>query len=67
MENQKKILELIQTLFVSMNKVHELVASRLRSKTKLVFASSTGYSIMTPAICIRGISLDSGGQRIADC
>ena len=42
----KKIWEAIQTLFAAMNQVQELVASRLGSKTKVVFASSAGYAGM---------------------
>ena len=33
-----------------MNEVQELVASRLGSKTKVVFASSPGYTGMPPAL-----------------
>ena len=40
----------IQTLFAAMNEVHELIASRLGSKTKVVTASSPGYAGMPPAL-----------------
>ena len=33
-----------------MNEVQELVASRLGSKTKVVFASSSGYASMPPSL-----------------
>ena len=46
----KKIWEAIQTLFAAMNEVQELIASRLGSKTKVVFASSPGYAGMPPAL-----------------
>ena len=46
----KKILKAIQTLFAAMNEVQESVASRLRSKTKVVFISSLGYAGMPPAL-----------------
>ena len=46
----KKIWEAIQTLFAAMNEVQELVASRLGSKTRVVFASSLGYANMPPAL-----------------
>ena len=46
----KKIWEAIQTLFAAMNEVQELVAYRLGSKTKVVFASSPGYAGMPPAL-----------------
>ena len=46
----KKIWEAIQTLFAAMNEVHQLVACRLGSKTKVVFASSPGYASMPPAL-----------------
>ena len=46
----KKIWEAIQMLFASMNEIQELVASRLVSMTKVVFASSPGYSSMPPAL-----------------
>ena len=46
----KKIWESIQTLFAAMNEVQELVASRLGSETKVVFASSPGYAGMPPAL-----------------
>ena len=42
----KKIWEAIQTLFAAMKEVQELVASRLGSKTRVVFASSPGYASM---------------------
>ena len=38
------------TLFASMNEIQELVAARLKSKTKVVFTSSPGYSSMPPAL-----------------
>ena len=46
----KKIWEAIQTLLDSMNEVQVLVASRLGSKTKVVFALSPGYASMPPAL-----------------
>ena len=46
----KKIWEAIQTLFAAMNEVQELVTSRWRSKTRVVFASSPGYAIMPPIL-----------------
>ena len=46
----KKIWEAIQKLFSAMNEVQELVASRLGSKTKVVFGSSPGYAGMPPAL-----------------
>ena len=46
----KKIWEALQTLFAAMNEVQELVASRLESKTKVVFASSPGYAGMPLAL-----------------
>ena len=46
----KKIWEAIQTLFVTMNEVQELVTSRLRSNTRVVFASSPDYGGMPPAL-----------------
>ena len=46
----KKIWEAIQTLFVTMNEVQELVTSRLGSNTRVVFASSPGYGGMPPAL-----------------
>ena len=45
-----KIWEAIQKLFAAMNEVQELVASRLGSKTKVVFESSQGYAGMPPAL-----------------
>ena len=39
----KKIWEAVQTLFASMNEIHESVAARLRT-------SSPGYSSMPPAL-----------------
>ena len=47
---RKKIWEAIQTLFAAMKEVQELVASRLGSKTKVVFAASSGYTGMPPAL-----------------
>ena len=46
----KKIWDEIQTLFAAMNEVQDLVASRLGSKTKVVFASSPGCASMPPAL-----------------
>ena len=46
----KMIWKAIQTLFAAMNEVQELVTSRLGSKTRVVFASSTGYTIMPAAL-----------------
>ena len=46
----RKTWEAIQTLFAAMNEVQELVASRLGSKTKVVFASSPAYARMPPAL-----------------
>ena len=46
----KKIWKTIQTLFVAMNEVQELVGSRSRSKIKVGFASSPGYAGMPPAL-----------------
>ena len=46
----KKIWEAIQTLFAAMNEVQELVASRLGSNTKLLFASSPGNASVPPAL-----------------
>ena len=46
----KKTWEAIQTLFASMNDVQEMVASGLRSKTKVLFVSSQGYAGMPPAL-----------------
>ena len=46
----KKIWEAIQTLFAARNEVQELVASRLGSKSKVVFASSPGCACMPPAL-----------------
>ena len=46
----KKIWEAVQTLFASMNEIQELVAARLKSKTKRVFTLSPGYSSMPPAL-----------------
>ena len=45
----KKIWYAIQTLFASMNEVQELMASRLGSKTKVVFTSPPGFSSMSSA------------------
>ena len=46
----KEIWVAIQTLFAAMNEVQELVASRLGSKKRVVFASSSGYASMPPAL-----------------
>ena len=46
----RKIWEAIQTLFAAMNEVQEYVASRLGSKTKVVFTSSPGYAGVPPAL-----------------
>ena len=46
----KKIWEAIQTMLAAMNEVQELVASRLGSNTKLLFASSPGYASVPPAL-----------------
>ena len=64
----KKIWEVIQILFAAMNEVQELAASRLGSKTKVVFSSSPGYADMPPSssIRIRDVDLDIGRQRAAD-
>ena len=59
----KKICEPIQTLFVAMNKVQELVASRLGSKTKVVLTLLPGYA---GDLCRSDVSLDSERQRAAD-
>ena len=45
----KNIWEAIQTLFLAMNEVQELVASRFGSKTRVVFTSSPDYASMPPA------------------
>ena len=45
-----KVWETTQTLFASMNKIQELVAVRLGSKTRVVFNSSPGYASMLPAL-----------------
>ena len=45
-----KTWEAIQTLFAAMNEVQEVVASRLGSKTKVVFPSSPGNAGMPPAL-----------------
>ena len=47
---RKKIWEAIQTLFAAMNEVQYLIASRLGSKTMVVFASSPGFANMPPAL-----------------
>ena len=59
----KKIWEAIQTLFAAMNEVKELVASRLGSKTKAVFASSPGYACILPAL---DVDPDSRRQWMAN-
>ena len=46
----KKIWEAIQTLFVAIIEVQELVASEFRPKTRVVFTSSPGYASMPPAL-----------------
>ena len=46
----KKIWEAIQTLFVAMNEVQELVASRFGPKTRVVFTTTPGYASMPPAL-----------------
>ena len=46
----RRFWEAIQTLFAAMNEVQENVASRFRSKTKVVFTTSPGYANMTPAL-----------------
>ena len=46
----KKIWKAIQTLFAAMNEVQELVTSLLGAKTRVVFASSPGYTSMPPAL-----------------
>ena len=60
----KKVWEAIQTLFTAMNEVQELVASRLGSKTRAVFASSPGYASMLPALHFVYAMLDL--KRMAD-
>ena len=64
----KKIWEAIQTLFAAMKEVQELVTSRLRSKTRVVFGSSPGYASTPPALhfCLRHVGSDCRGKRKAD-
>ena len=49
-QTPKKIWEAVKTLFTAMNEIHELMAARLGSETKVVFTSSPAYSIMLPAL-----------------